>query len=1016
MRIPNLTSRIPVSFLSGKVLVLFLLLSARFLSQGLVRDVHAYTKGKEGGGIIPLNAEERQLSQPQDPLSKNFKVTDGLISNETHHILTDKRGFIWIAADGGICRYDGAKFVNFSLAEGLPERMITKLYEDSKGRIWFITISSYVGYIENDKITVLKHKFNAGPGVMAVEDFAHSLYVDEHDTLWVSTIISGLLYKCAYPYKAKPVRKEMKSDFVLEFNKKGDYIYGTYGIFCDSNYLKDCSIDVRLRYEQKWKNKVTNFRDLHGFSVSYLGMKIVKVNESEFYLADKRKLMLFKNGKLSTEINVNIVNFYIDKSDGLWVFTTNNGMYHFPDRKNPATYKYYFRDQYFTAMAFDMDGGIWITSLYNGVKYIPDFDFLTLFRGSKEMEHLVEYKGHILLNQKLGDLFIYDKDLVARRLKMSIFYYSPYIENNQVYCYVLGKYGLCSVPFDLRVKQKGLQKSYEGTMHVKKIKIYKDYEYLLGMTRVRRYHRKKGIMEPILVASSRINSFVIVNDTMWLATNKGLLSFDLRAHRWISNDFVNKNLGFRIDDIVETKDGLWLCTFGKGLMFYDKKKKLLLYYKENGLSTNYVRNLYMGSYGSLWVGTNDGLSRVLLRRQNKIINYTYLEGYGIGQINSILRKEGDLYLATTNGFYKLPVSDLDKQNKISPVYITEVNSRYVKKLQNNAELEYGDDKLKISFLALNYTNARNTKYYYLIKGFDDVWHKTNNLTVSLNKMPPGEYQFIVKTNSNSHDSFYFSIKYPFWQKWWFIGLLGFILVTSVYLLINHRTKVIKAEEQEKNYIQVQIAGLQANVIRAQMNPHFMFNALNSIQGFILANENKQANFYLGKFSSLMRKVIQVSRHDFVTVKEELRLLQDYIEIERMRCAYSFQYTINISNKECLGVSIPAMIIQPFIENAINHGLSPLEGREGRLEISFDMHEKNIICTISDNGIGRDRANEIKLKKIRYHQSASIKLTENRIDLYNKLYKAESKISIVDLFDENKEPAGTQVELIIPIIR
>ncbi|MGV3631791.1 MAG: histidine kinase [Bacteroidota bacterium] len=989
----------------------------RAQQQTRIKKVYEYRETSQEN-VFPINAKKLLQQLPQDPLSKNFKIEDGLISNESHCVISDSKGFIWIATDGGICRYDGTKFVRFSIAEGLPERMITKLHEDKKGRIWFITISSMIGYIENDQIRVLKHKFKEGVLKFKTDDFAHSLYVDEGDTLWVGTIHSGMLYKSAYPYTSQPIARRMKSDFVVEFNRKGDYIYGTYQMFCASHLLKSCTVDITLTYMQKWKNKTRSFHSLQDVEAGYRTHKIIKTGTDEFIACSKSGMYSIRKGKFKLEMQLSIINIFLDKENRLWVLTANQGVYMFPDYRHLNNWKFYYRDQYFTSMTTDIEGGTWMTTLYNGVKYVPDFDFLTLLKEGKQIENIVSYKDKVLVNEKLGNLLMFDKNDSITRFDLELFYYSPYIDNELIFCYLVNRPGLYKVKYvSVHNNKKVIRKrNFNNPMHIKKVVRYKGNDYLMNMTRIHMYDNRRQQMIPLTLTHSRINNFVIARDTIWLATNNGLFSFDLASKKWVSNAFMRKHLNFRIDDIVETDNGFWMCVFGKGVLHYNKKERLVLFDEKKGLVSNYVRKLYLGPKNKLWISTNEGLSYINNENSRQVINYQYLEGYGIGQINDLLRLRGDLYLATSNGLYKFPVKRLDKQNKTSPIYITLARSKYVKKLSNNAELEYGDDKITINFLTLNYTNARKAEYFYMIKGFDDIWHKTGNSSVSLNKLPPGNYSFIIKNDSNSHATFNFSIRYPFWQKWWFICLMGLALVLSVYLLINHRTKMIKAEEREKNNIQVQIAGLQANVIRAQMNPHFMFNALNSIQGFILANENKQANFYLGKFSSLMRKVIQISRHDFVTVKEELRLLQDYVEIERMRCAYSFQYVINISNKESLGVRIPAMVIQPFIENAINHGLTPLEGREGKLEINFDMHEKNIICTITDNGIGRAKAQEIKQKKIRYHQSASIKLTENRIDLYNKLYKAESKISIEDLYDEEQQPAGTQVELIIPIIR
>ncbi|MGV3631790.1 MAG: histidine kinase [Bacteroidota bacterium] len=945
----------------------------------------------------------------QDPVSRNFKVKDGLISNEAHHVLSDSKGFIWIATDGGICRYDGTKFTKFSLAEGLPERMVTKLYEDKKGRIWFITISSHIGYILNDKISVIRHRFKEGPVNSVVDDFAYSIYVDEHDTLWVGTIFSGIVYKSAYPYKARPVMKKMRANFVLEFNKKGEYIFGTYQLIAPKNNF---SYTLKLVYDQQWKHK----EHIYQFKAQFQGYqwnRIVKAGPGEFYLSNKNSLFSIRNGKYTEETDQGIASFEIDRRGRLWVCTIGKGIYLYPDRKNRKNYKRYYLNEYVTDLATDKQGGTWISTLYSGVKYVPNFNFISLLQEEKELDCIVKHKNLVVVNQKLGDLIAVENDKELARYKGTVFYFTPHPFSGHMFCYTLdsrGYYGEIEIPAMKPVKKSSYGKSIA---YIKSMREYKSTYYILADNRIYTYDFKNFKTRLVLVSNSRVNDLVILNDTAWIATNNGLFNFDIKSGKWIKNEFASGKLNFRIDNIVSAHKGLWLNTFGKGLCFYNKKNKLKTYDRKNGLLSNYIRYIYLDDLDNLWVASNEGLSRIELRNKNRIINYAYLGSYDMGQINKILRLDTDLYLTTTNGLYKLPIEELDIQNKVLPLYITSVSSSYVKKIRDNDMLEYGDSHLKIEFLSTNYASSQNREYYYFIRGLDNTWHKTTNTSLTINKLPPGEYSFIVKTASNSHAKLHFSIKYPLWQKWWFICLVLFLLAFVAYQALSYRTRKIKEEEQEKNNIQVQIAGLQANVIRAQMNPHFMFNALNSIQGFILANENKQANFYLGKFSSLMRKIIQLSKHDFVTIKEELRLLQDYIEIEQMRCGYSFDSEINMDQKEILGTRIPAMIIQPFIENAINHGLSPLVDRKGKLTITFSNIGKNIICTITDNGIGRTKAMEIKQKKIRYHQSASIKLTENRIQLYNKLYKSESRISIIDLYDDQGNAEGTRVEIIIP---
>ncbi|MCE3294612.1 MAG: ypdA 2 [Crocinitomicaceae bacterium] len=982
---------------SGAVILAFLLLVSNAGAQQLIQNK------------FKASLDDPFKKPVQNPISRNFTVDEGLISNETHHVLSDSKGFVWVASDGGICRYDGTKFVNFSLADGLPERMITKLFEDRKGRIWFITISSYVGYILNDKVVTIRHQFKKGPGSTDVDDYAYSLYVDEHDSLWVGTIFSGALFKSGYPYTKKPVEKQYKTDFVIEFNQKGDYVYGTRRQRCDK---PGCALSMKLHYYQKWSGKKKEFSSSFVVKNGYMMNKLVKAGPDEFYLASKNGLFSLRNGKFKAELELNIAAFDIANGK-LWVSTSSEGVYIFNNRRDMGTWEQYFREEYITDFTSDIEGGSWITTLYSGVKYVPEFNFRKIMEGN-DFDCIAAVGEQIFVNKKLGDLFVVKNGREAARYHSRLHYMESLGDGKHLFGFDADEFGRAIV-FDIASgSRKKISMGREETpRHVRKILRYGDGYYLGISSGILQYDFKTGAIKSLFYTKSRVNNFVISRDTLWLATNNGLFSYDLVKKRWIPNIFAAKNLNFRIDDIIAGDSGLWLSTFGKGMMYYDKKEKLTFFDKKKGLLSNYIRYVYADSCGNLWIASNEGLSRLKLNHKNKIINYAYVGGYDLGQINKILRSGNNLYLTTTKGLYEFPVEKLFKRNRQLPVYIIAARSKNGTLVLENTKLDPGDDQIKIDFLAVNYASSDKSVYYYMIRGFEDSWHKTVNTSLTINKLPPGDYCFIVKTDSNSHATLRFSIRYPLWQRWWFICFMLLTLVFLVYLFFRYRTRKIKQEEQEKYNIQVQIAGLQANVIRAQMNPHFMFNALNSIQGFILANENKQASFYLGKFSSLLRKIIQASRHDFVTVKEELRLLQDYIEIEQMRCDYSFECEIKMDDRDVPGTRIPAMIIQPFVENAILHGLGPLENRKGKLSISFTKNEENIICTVTDNGIGRGRAREIKQKKIRYHQSASIKLTENRINLYNKLYKTESRISIIDLYDENKAPAGTRVEIFIP---
>ena len=204
---------------------------------------------------------------------------------------------------------------------------------------------------------------------------------------------------------------------------------------------------------------------------------------------------------------------------------------------------------------------------------------------------------------------------------------------------------------------------------------------------------------------------------------------------------------------------------------------------------------------------------------------------------------------------------------------------------------------------------------------------------------------------------------------------------------------------------------------AQMNPHFIFNSLNSIDSYIIRNESKQASEYLNNFARLMRLILQNSRSNYISLKDELVALGLYLQMESLRFKNKFSYVVDVQGDLDINATlIPPMLIQPYIENAIWHGIMcKTNGEAGKVELGIYKKDDNLLCTISDNGIGRKKAAELKERKSNSHKrSMGMQITKDRIEIINKLYNLNTSVRIYDLENENGEASGTRVELIIPI--
>jgi tetratricopeptide (TPR) repeat protein len=246
------------------------------------------------------------------------------------------------------------------------------------------------------------------------------------------------------------------------------------------------------------------------------------------------------------------------------------------------------------------------------------------------------------------------------------------------------------------------------------------------------------------------------------------------------------------------------------------------------------------------------------------------------------------------------------------------------------------------------------------------------------------------------------------------GFAGFILLTAAIGLLLFRGSKLKNKRRLSEMNRKISEITQAN-LRQQMNPHFIFNTLNSIQYYMYQHDKLATNNYLTKFSSLMRKVLDNSQHTSVPVNDELSALNLYLELESIRFKDKFEYKITLDDEiDPLMHKVPTMLIQPYVENSISHGLIPKEGK-GLVNIDLKLKENYILCTIEDNGIGREAAKERNLKREGNHNSLGTQITKSRLDLVNELYGTSLQTIYTDLKDENGEPAGTRVEIHIPLI-
>ena len=412
-------------------------------------------------------------------------------------------------------------------------------------------------------------------------------------------------------------------------------------------------------------------------------------------------------------------------------------------------------------------------------------------------------------------------------------------------------------------------------------------------------------------------------------------------------------------------------------------------------------------------------------------NFYYGE-YGLGtNVNSsIILSDGRIASGRTKHI-SIYHPDSLKRNNNSPIPYTSSLKVFNRSLlmDNDVKdvdtfhLSYNENFFSLELSALGYILPEKTRFRYMLEGFDEEWQEgTERKFATYTNVPGGEYRFLLESY-NEENSFapvtsvtYIYISTVWWKTDWFILLFILALSILIYGIYRFRINQVRSEERLRSGYEKRLVDVEMSALRAQMNPHFIFNSLNSIEYYILNNEPEKASDYLNRFSRLIRLILQNSKTSEVTLKDDMDALQLYIEIESLRFDNRFDYEVKTeSGLDPKSVLIPPLLIQPYVENAIWHGLLQKKDGKGKIDITLERNNGYLSCNIIDNGIGREAADQLKSKSATKKKSYGMKITSDRLSMLNKLAGEESSVSVNDLYDSKGQPAGTEVKLMIPIL-
>jgi hypothetical protein len=336
-------------------------------------------------------------------------------------------------------------------------------------------------------------------------------------------------------------------------------------------------------------------------------------------------------------------------------------------------------------------------------------------------------------------------------------------------------------------------------------------------------------------------------------------------------------------------------------------------------------------------------------------------------------------------------------------------------------LSYADNFFSIAFSALDYTNPEKNKYRYILENYEEEWNArdADRRIAEYTSVEPGSYTFnVIGANNDGYWNvegcrLHIIVVPPWYDTLVFRIIFGALIFTLLWTFIYWRLRSIKKKhdvEKKMLAIEKELFEIQQKALQLQMNPHFIFNSLNAIQSFVISNDTDKAIHYLSKFSQLMRLILTNSSETSIPLKEELKAVKHYIEIEQLRFDNKFDCLISVDPEiDQEFIEIPPMIIQPFVENAILHGLIHSE-KEGHVKIDIKLQQDYLFCSIEDNGVGREKAEKIRESSGIKRKSRGVIITKERLEILNKQSEDKFAVKVIDLKDSAGTPTGPRVEL------
>jgi hypothetical protein len=942
-----------------------------------------------------------------------FSIPNSSINaEEISDIKIDDQGSVWIVSFKGLYKYDGEKFAKISVNYNSFGSLI-RFYQGENGQRFVIDYLGAIYFVDNDSL--VEYEYNSTIRSYYKAYSYSDIFMDKDSRLHFAYRSSGY----------KTIKDGQVEDPLLDHNIHFD------GFACQ---LRDDKLPFLFRGNKRTPGAPARFylfdQDFklidslpYSSKKEYNPSSVVQLPNNKFLLSfGDGGLVEFDSKGNIREIDYPdpILNLFVDSDQNLWISTRGKGIHFYKNcQLDFKKKKVLLPESTSFVSAQDYLGGIWLFSQDRGIGYIshPNIIFLEQEQNLQPLVEALEIaEGKIvfadgsklkILSSKedihaeeyfdIGDQIMrLSYDEYRKRLWVSCRGRLLYIQNGQLN-------EVHNLPKEHRASFSYFNAEWDKEKY--SLVATNGYQYFIC--------KDTNISYVSEAFDHKLKSVLFKSDTVFINTGNGIYvkTPDTLNYLGSKHAIAQKST----DQTILFDDKIILSIPSEGVYHYAGNSLQAL--KFNGEKIPYAK-LVKHNDSTLWAISNYGCFKISSRSKNiKKGNPTfYVEAFrGLPRVvlkaACILNEQ--LFLQTRkNGIGIIDLKEVTKHQLYIPKLIVDkvqTRSKLYHKNFKIPSIPYDDNNIQISFKSLNYHDLE-VMYRYQLKGENNEWTTTQTGFVNFVSLSSGKYEFVVQSRFglgywSSSQKIKFEIVPPFWQKWWFILFSTLFVLFLVYQIINYRFHIIN---KEKSLIIGRLTAEQ-KALRAKMDPHFMFNVMSSLQYLIIQKKNDKASVFLNRFSSLLRNTLNQADIEYISLKDEIQFLKEYINLEKMRLEDLFSYEFEIDPELNLNVQIPTFVLQPFVENSIQHGLRG-KMEEGKLSIQMLRMGSFIKVIVEDDGLGYQHSlNTTKKKRV----SHGIQTIKDRLKIYNGKQSPEA-VLIEDLAILDEHRSGTRVTIIIKI--